>query len=149
PRNGKEMEVAALSVLKEVLRLHSWLECVNESLRGYRHLLGNLRRINGVGRRSIPAGISNQRQQPDNAYQQRQTSKTVHCDPSQKSMECTLTAKSPLLGWCQRELDFHFGRTDEADCSILGCRGHTTSTARVSWPSPGEKREEVFGSHSV
>src|SRR5262249_55897137 len=72
-RNGKKMEVAALGVLKKVLRLHSWLECVNKSLRGYRHLLGNLRRIHGVGRRSIPAGISNQRQQPDNAYQQRQT----------------------------------------------------------------------------
>src|SRR5262245_20146985 len=84
PSDGKEMEVAALGVLKKVPCLHARLEGVEEALGGHRKLPGDLRRINGVGRRSIPAGLGNQPQHPDNADEQTKTSQAAHGDPFHK-----------------------------------------------------------------
>src|SRR5262249_28432444 len=85
PRDGEEVEVAALGVLKEILRLHPRLERVQEALRGDRQLLGDLWCIAGVGWWLLPAGMGGQCEQPGGSEQQQKTSKAAgpHGDPFQ------------------------------------------------------------------
>ena len=84
PSDGKEVEVAAFRIAKQIARLHARIERIDKPLRSHHELLSNLRRIHGIGRRLDPVKSPSQRQHRNNSKQRKETMKIasgLHGDP--------------------------------------------------------------------